>query len=176
MMHSREYHRSKFQSPSQRGGGTAAAIQPSAGRGEHRFNPLRKGEAAPPRLKRFSKDKPPRGFQSPSQRGGGAALPPDALYQGYGNAVSIPFAKGRRRRRWFGDWEIVSSSKVSIPFAKGRRRRRFSYSHGTACVDLVSIPFAKGRRRRRSFDRVPEPYQSEFQSPSQRGGGAAYFK
>src|ERR1017187_9685389 len=63
-----------FQSPSQRGGGTALfAFSHVRMLDDPRFNPLRKGEAAPP-IVLSSFKVILRAFQSPSQRGGGAAL------------------------------------------------------------------------------------------------------
>ena len=71
-----DWYKSTFQSPSQRGGGAATAdADLLAGRILQGFNPLRKGEAAPPACGikvpsiKFT-------FQSPSQRGGGAAITP----------------------------------------------------------------------------------------------------
>src|ERR1017187_967353 len=114
-----------FQSPSQRGGGTALfAFSHVRMLDDPRFNPLRKGEAAPPGEQRRIALKPQRllqspsqggggaaltniigvngtlaEFQSPSQRGGGAAVNPRITPPSGVHTVSIPFAKGRRRRR-----------------------------------------------------------------------------
>ena len=61
-----------FQSPSQRGGGAAFIPMSLSRPSPSGFNPLRKGEAAPP-WSRTNVYVDNSVFQSPSRRGGGAA-------------------------------------------------------------------------------------------------------
>ena len=133
-----------FQSPSQRGGGTALfAFSHVRMLDDPRFNPLRKGEAAPPGEQRRIALKPQRLFQSPSQRGGGAAHSFELLQSNL-TSVSIPFAKGRRCRPHKHHRRQRHSGRVSIPFAKGRRRRRKSKNNAPVWCSYRFNPLRKG--------------------------------
>src|ERR1022692_1286521 len=115
------------------------------------FNPLLIGEAAPPLLAILALALP-LWFQSPSHRGGGAARQP------------IP------------DRGHCSCHGVSIPFSSGRRRRlcprvpRLGEVVAT-CFNPLLIGEAAPPSSRHGLPCLLFPW---FQSPSHRGGGAAY--